>query len=79
MKFITGEDLELWYRDKSSTSRSGGDEALQEAFTRFVQGDFDELSRRISEKDLQEMQATELVIKNKVRDPIPVRCIKGSF
>ena len=44
MKFITGEDLELWYRDKiKGTVRPEKlefDEALQEAFTKFVQGRF---------------------------------------
>ncbi len=48
MKFITGEDLELWYRDKiKGTVRPEKlefDEALQEAFLQSsYRGDFDEL------------------------------------
>ncbi len=43
VKFITGEDLELWYRDKIKGTvhrKLEFDEALQEAFTKFVQRRF---------------------------------------
>ncbi len=62
-EIITGEDLELWYRDKIKEQyvpRSGIWWALQKHFTKFVQGDFDELEMKdFYEKDLQ-IQATEL-------------------
>ncbi len=55
------------------------DEVLQEAFTKFVQGDFDERKEGISRERFTEMQATELVIKNSSSLTIPVRCVKRSF
>ena len=71
MKFITGEDLELWYRDKiKGTIRPEKlefDEALQEAFFKVRTGEiFDELEvEAFLRERFTEMQATELVIKNK--------------
>ena len=71
MKFITGEDLELWYRDKiKGTVRPEKlefDEALQEAFYKVRTGEiFDELEvEAFLRERFTEMQATELVIKNK--------------
>ncbi len=70
MKFITGEDLELWYRDKiKGTVRPeiGVMKRYKKHFTKFItKGDFDELEvKDFYEEDLQKYQATELVIKNK--------------
>ena len=71
MKFITGEDLELWYRDKiKGTVRPEKlefDEALQETFYNVRQGElFGELEvEEFLRERFTEMQATELVIKNK--------------
>lgn len=71
MKFITGEELELWYRDKiKGTVRPEKlefDEALQETFYKVRQGElFGELEvEEFLRERFTEMQATELVIKNK--------------
>jgi adenylate kinase family enzyme len=71
MKWITGEELELWYRDKiKGTVRPEKlefDEALQETFYKVRQGElFGELEvEEFLRERFTEMQATELVIKNK--------------
>ncbi len=76
MKFITGEDLELWYRDKiKGTVRPEVefDEALQ-AFYKEVhyREIFDELEvRRVSTRTIYNA-SSKLVIKNKLTIPSDV-------
>ncbi len=56
------------------------DEALQEAFTKFVTGEIDELEvEGFLRERFTEMQATELVIKQGSSLTIPVDVSKGSF
>lgn len=71
IEFLNGEQLEIWYRDKiKGTIRPEKlefDEALQEAFFKVRTGEiFDELEvEAFLRERFTEMQATELVIKNK--------------
>lgn len=71
IEFLNGEQLEIWYRDKiKGTVRPEKlefDEALQEAFYKVRTGEiFDELEvEGFLRERFTEMQATELVIKNK--------------
>ena len=71
IEFLNGEQLEIWYRDKiKGTVRPEKlefDEALQEAFYKVRTGEiFDELEvESFLRERFTEMQATELVIKNK--------------
>lgn len=71
IEFLNGEQLEIWYRDKiKGTVRPEKlefDEALQEAFYKIRTGElFDELEvESYLRERFSDMQATELVIKNK--------------
>lgn len=71
IEWITGEQLELWYRDKIKGTvkpeKIKFDEALQEAFYKIRTGEYsDEMEvEAFLIEQFNEMQATELVIKNK--------------
>ena len=71
IKWITGEELELWYRNKIKGTvkpeKLEFNEALQEAFFKVRHGElFDELEvEGFLQERFTEMQATELVVKNK--------------
>lgn len=71
IEFITGEQLEIWYRDKIKGTvkpeKLEFNEAVQEAIYKVRQGEiFDELEvEAFLRERFTEMQATELVVKNK--------------
>ncbi len=83
MKFITGEDLELWYQDeikRNGTSREIGiwwsvtGSILQSSY----RGDFYELEVEGFTRKIIEMQ-DRIIIKNKKFTQFPSDVSKGSF
>lgn len=71
IEWKTGEDLEIWYRNKIKGTvkpeKLEFNEALQEAYFKIRHGElFDELEvEEFLQERFTEMQATELVVKNK--------------